>query len=293
MSGFFFVLGNPRSGTTLLRLMLNNHPSITIPPECGFMLWLVDRFRQTDFTDSREIAVFVDALVQTKKFETWQLERAPLQAFIESRAPARYREVALLVYEFYARSVGKAPRLLGDKNNFYLDYLAQIRDLFPDAKVVAIVRDGRDVACSYRELVDRRIESTYAPRLPRAIGEIAREWTDNNLRLVETLRSPGRVLVRYEDLIANPTEELGRICAVLGVPYDPAMLQYHARNAAEEQEPAEFLKWKEKTLLPPDAANAGKYRQLLTRAEIDEFEHTAGAVLAHFQYCLENPPQPS
>jgi hypothetical protein len=280
---FFFVLGNPRSGTTLLRLMLNNHPLITIPPESGFMLWLANSYANEDFHNTDIVDRLLRDIGQARKFETWNLDMVQLHEFIIQNSPSTYQEAALLVYRFYAHSVNKEPKLLGDKNNFYIEYLLSIKELFPNAKLIFIVRDGRDVACSYKELAAKKIDSIYAPKLPFEIEKIAREWSSNNLMLIHKM-SDVSALVKYEELISKPEKELMRLCDFLRLSYEPQMLEYHTRNAIEQQEPLEFLQWKEKTLKAPDASNAGKYKHLLTPQEIERFNRIAGDVLTHFDY---------
>ena len=281
MANMFFILGNPRSGTTLFRLMLNNHPNITIPPECGFALWLYEKYKVVNFSRGDFLGSFLKDLSVAKKFETWQLELAELEAYLRKRSPVNYRQVVEGVYEFYAHMVGSQASLLGDKNNFYLDYIDEIKTLFPEAKILFIVRDGRDVACSYRELASRKINSKYAPQLPSSIEAIAREWSANNAKIQDALDS-NALLIRYEDLLLDTKATLEKVCQHLNVSYHNDMLNYHINH--EGHEPAEFLQWKEKIIQPPDSRNIGKYSAELSAHEIKIFESIAGAELEAFGY---------
>ena len=88
MNRMFFVIGNPRSGTTLLRLMLNNHPEVTVPPECGFAMWLHEIYVNTDFSDMTSIDDFLEKLSTVKKIETWKINLAELKNFFDKK-PAK------------------------------------------------------------------------------------------------------------------------------------------------------------------------------------------------------------
>lgn len=273
----FFVLGNPRSGTSLLRLMLNSHPQITVPPECGFALWLAERFagRPVNADLYRDYA---EAVLQTRKFETWGLGFDLLYDTLCREQPADYPSLASCVYLAYARLQGKTPTRVGDKNNYYVDHLDALAQWFPAAPWVFIVRDGRDVACSYQALADNPTDSAYKPQLPVAIADIARQW-QCHADAFRRWQSRG-LLVRYEDLLTAPQPTLVRICQTLDLRFDAAMLDYTAHH----DEPAALMDWKAKTLSAPDSSNIGKYRQLLSAADCQAFEAIAGSGLACFGY---------
>ena len=72
------MIGNPRSGTSLLRLMLNNHPFISVPPECGFVVWLYEKYKNEKFVNKKLINNFIIDLLGCKKFETWGLSKSEI-----------------------------------------------------------------------------------------------------------------------------------------------------------------------------------------------------------------------
>ena len=160
---FLFILGNPRSGTTLLRLALSTHSGICIPPECGFALLLADKFGDSKFPEAEDD--FFKAVVACKKFETWRLTIKDIYYEASLSPPSTYAEACKCVYRAFARMRGKVDALPGDKNNFYTDYIEGIAAHFPESRVIWIVRDPRDVFCSYLELGSKKIDSPYAPIL--------------------------------------------------------------------------------------------------------------------------------
>lgn len=274
----FFIIGNPRSGTSLLRLMLNAHPRITVPPECGFALWFAEKYTHCLPFSSVTYSLYVKDVIKSKKFETWGISEEELLEYINERNPQNYVEMVDSVYRTYARKMGKTTLLTGDKNNYYIKHLSEIHKYFQDSKIIVIVRDGRDVASSYKKLNDSKIESIYSPKLSSDIKNIALEWR-KNVQEIFSLRLP-HILVRYEDIIKDTQFELQKICSFLGTDFHEEMLSYYLQN----DEPIEFLQWKRKTMESPDIRNIGKYKKELTPQEVKIFEEYAGDMLKKLEY---------
>lgn len=276
-----FVIGSPRSGTTLLRLMLTCHPAIVVPPECGFIVWLYAKWGGWNGDENPEsLRSFVTDLFACRKFDTWRLDADQVAQRLLGAKPRSYRDLVTEVYLTFAVSRGEMPRRWGDKNNFHVRHVEEIRSIFPDALFVHIVRDGRDVACSYLALAKQTFDSPYAPSLPRDIEGIARDWSDN----VEAAREgfarlgwAGVHEVRFSHLVLDPEAELRRLCRFLEEPYDPAMLTYPSRT--EELEPPPLMPWKRKTVKPPQPEEVGRYQKELHPEEIARFEAVASPTL--------------
>jgi hypothetical protein len=211
---FVIVLGHVRSGTTMLRAMLDSHPQLAIPPESYFVMDLLERPGPVDIDRLR------DALAADRYFGDWQL---PIEALDELRDDPRVRTAADAVaglYALYARRAGK-PRY-GDKTPSHLRWVDVLATRFPNARFLHIVRDGRDVAAS---VVTMEFGHTRFP-------EAARVWRRKVLKahLAGMRLGPERYQeVRYEDLVADPVTELQRICTFLGLEYAESMLEYHVR----------------------------------------------------------------
>lgn len=284
------MIGNPRSGTTLLRLMINSHRNMVIPPECGFAVWWHDKYKTWNLEDcgnQRIIELFIADLATSKKMETWNLNYDVLRDLIASNKPQSYGKLVSLVYICFAVGTNKNIHRWGDKNNFHILHMDRILEIFEKVKFLFVVRDGRDVACSYQALAGKNIRSKYAPNLPNAIDDIAKEWEANNNRIIQFMnRQKNYFLTRYEDLVTRPQIVLADICSFLDEEFDGEMLQYHRRNTMEGQEPKEFLQWKEKILLEPTTSEIGKYKVTLRRDDIKTFEQIAGDRLTYFGYQL-------
>ena len=238
----FFVLGNPRSGTSLFRLMLNSHPHVVVPPECGFLQWWYSKYStwsQSDSVNPYRIAEYVEDLISSKKIETWNLSKSVLINQIGKLKPENYTQLSSIVYSLYSPHKNG---LVGDKNNYYINHTQLIGNLYPDAKIIHLVRDGRDVACSYLALHSLDSKSVYAPKVSREIDEIATEWSSNTSKLNDFLKDKLGLVIKYEDLILNTEETLKRVCDFLEIQYSTNMLRYYEKEFHDE--PASTMDWR-------------------------------------------------
>lgn len=277
----FFVFGNPRSGTSLFRLMLNSHPRISVPPECGFVEWLYEKFGHVEFCENTYRS-FCSEVFKTRKFETWGLHQEKLLKKLNERRPKNYQELVSEVYFEYARSMRKDIEIFGDKNNYYINIADKIDSIFPSCKKVFIVRDGRDVACSYLDLKKKDIDSKYKPNLSSSIPEIAKEWR-KSVEIMGQWSRKGALSIRYEDLVVSPKATLIKVCEFLSIDYSDKMLCYYESN----DEPAEFMEWKGRTFEPLDSSSLKKFKTELTSEQMAMFENVAGAALEYAGYELE------
>lgn len=283
-----FLIGNPRSGTSLTRLILTSHSSVTVPPECGFLLWLAPKYR--DWTQDRgscRVLQYVDDLLACKKFETWGLRKEWVVREIENSAPADYSSLSSCVYLAYGRMLGKESDVIGDKNNYYIRHVHDLLSIYSKARILHIVRDPRDVACSYRALADLKSSSPYAPSLPYDPVDIARQWVENIASVASAcggLPSDRIYTVRYEDLVSSPEDTIAGMCAWLGVGFEEQMLSFHSLNRSYGLEPVETLDWKRKTLEKIDGSSVGRFRQHLTPHQASMICQTAGREMKAFGY---------
>lgn len=286
----FFILANPRSGSSMLRIICESHSQLSVPPESGFMEWWYSKYGSWHLDDSKNnerVFDFVFDLMSSKKIETWQLDEEALIKLILSEKPKSYAALISLVYITFANMKGKRIAYWGDKNNYYIHKTQLLHNLYPNAKYIHLVRDGRDVATSYKALQDIEATSPYAPKLNTEIEEIAAEWDQNNKTLLVFFRqidSEKVLRIRFEDVLENLEESCKTICSFLDVPFDNKMLQYYKWNKKLAIEPSETMAWKQKTLEKPDLGTIGKYKKLLNKKEIEIFNMIAKDTLKEFGY---------
>ena len=213
-----FVLGVSRSGTTLLRVILDRSPGIAIPDESFFVPLLARRHGRR--VDAER---FLDDLARITTVRAWGIRPEDVAPRVRSGMPTGDAIAAIL--ETYAEHARK-PRW-GDKTPMYMRHLPLLERLFPDAQYVHLVRDGRDAALSFLEMPEETFTRTWAH--PTTPAQFACLWR----REVSDARALGRRVgparyheVRYEELVADPDGSVSAICAFAEIPFEPSMLAY-------------------------------------------------------------------
>ena len=205
----FFIVGSARSGTTFLRLTMNAHPDIAVPPESRFITELHQG------TDEVEVGDFLHQLASHPRFATWELPIEAVQAQLHGLAKASYADAISAAYTAYAHAHAKSR--WGDKTPRYVLNIPELAALFPNSRFIHLIRDGRDVALSYADV----------PFGPTNVAKAAELWGN---RVAKGLRD-GRELERgryieimYTDLVEDNEGEVKDICAFIGAPFHAAML---------------------------------------------------------------------
>lgn len=277
------IVGVPRSGTTLLRIMLDAHSALAIPPETGFLLRLAALGGVAD--DGRAAA---EAITGAETWPDFHLDATAFETAIARLAPCTPAEVARTFYRMYASRFGKAR--WGDKTPTYGTEIDQIAGLLPEAHILHIIRDGRDVMLSVRGLWFRPGDTVEA---------CAEDWARRLARTREIGQRLSRYLeVRYEALVTSPETTLTTICRFIDLRFEPAMLRYHeragsrlaeheARYAADGRlviSKAERRHNQRFVMEPPQADRIGRWRQEATADELCRFEAVAGEWLDRLGY---------
>lgn len=276
-----FVVGVGRSGTTLLRLMLDAHPDLAIPTETHFLASLL----------SPKGDVSPEALLaRVTGSETWPNMGMAVEALAEAVAAEpdpSPTAIARVFYRLYAAQRGKAR--WGDKTPPYRSIMPAIAAALPEARFVHIIRDGRDVALSYRGLWFGRGDDVEAQ---------AQFWVQEVERTRRLGAQVNAVEIRYEDLVADPVRTLTALCARLDLPFDPVMLDYHRQageRMAEFVQPfgvppsqtvtiERFLSIHALTAREPDRSRIGRWRTEMSISERRAYETIAGPLLAQLGY---------
>ena len=282
------IVGAPRSGTTLLRFMLDASSELAIPPETGFLAianeikgrgeQLRDRFFQAIVDYGEPLRCWPDFEIPEKEF------RAALDQITPFNATDGYRAF----YRLYAARHGK-PRW-GDKTPIYCRHINAIRKVLPEARFVHIIRDGRDVALSLRRMwfspgSDMEVQASY--------------WRD----CILAARRAGTghedyMEVRYEELIRNTAETLQRICAHVDLTFEEKMLNYYKRAPERLKEHKgrslpdgstvltheQRMKQQQRTTEPPDPACVFGWRRTMDWDERSRFQSVAGDLLEELGY---------
>lgn len=268
-----FVVGCPRSGTTMLQLMLHAHPRIAIPPETRFLLTAYDeRASFGDLRDAENRRVLAERITGEKTaFQDLGLDTGDVVEEIIAGPPTLGSAMGI-VFRAYARRFGK-PRW-GDKRPAYLNNLDVILRLFPDAQIINIIRDGRDCVASLKEAAWQRKEICHS------ISAWARAM-DSSQQARLRLPADSYHEVRYERLASDPEPELQRICRYLGEDYDSAMAEPAAMAAVAV--PSRKT-WHSLTHLPVTPERIGSWHDRLEPWEIAHCEAKLGRQLRIMGY---------
>jgi len=273
-----FVVGCGRSGTTLLRLMLDAHPDLAIPPESHFLSRFghnLGRYGSAGHVDAERLA---SDIVRTKTFQAWGVSGAEVMPRVHALTAPTFAGVVDAVYMVYADAHG-ATRW-GDKTPRYVLDIPLFDLLFPGSRFVHIIRDGRDVATSLRTV-------RFGPNEPMSAAAF---WE----RRVRAGRRDGGALgaaryheVRYERLVEDAEGELRAICSFLELPWNPAVLDYPERVAQALPDDRRSQHRHEDR---PPTKGLRDWRTEMPVADVAAFEAVAGDLLDELGYERGAPP---
>ena len=266
------VLGVRRSGTTLLRVMLDRNPELAVPDESYFVPQLARRHRTPV-----DPAAFLDDLRRLPTLVDWGLSPASVQARL--RPGMTTDDAIAAVFAAYAAERGKAR--WGDKTPLYMQHVDLLERLFPDARFVHLIRDGRDAALSFLSVQAGLMTEGWGH--PRDAAGFACQWATE----VASARELGARVggqryreLRYEALVADPEGELRTVCSFAGLEYDPAMLDYVGQTDSAR-------KAHQQRLNEPPRQNVREWRTEMSESDRHAFEEVAGALLAELGYEVE------
>jgi hypothetical protein len=271
------VLGVRRSGTTLLRVVLDRSPELAVPDESYFVPQLADRHGRTI-----DVEAFADDLRRLPTLREWDVPLDQVRARLRPGMPLG--EAVAAVYETYAAARGKAR--WGDKTPMYMAELPLLERLFPDASYVHLLRDGRDAATSFLAMPGGIVTEGWAH--PRSAAAFACQWRTE----VEAARALGRRVgdryleVRYEDLVRGPAAAVERICRFAGLEFDPAMLAY-------PEDVDVSAKPHQQRLADAPTPGVRDWRAEMTPDDVRAFEAVAGGLLARLGYETVSRPAPA
>jgi hypothetical protein len=257
--------------------MLTAHPNIGIPPEGRFILDLFDRYYEGGEIIREPMGRFCERVFLSDRFSEWSLDRGRVLARLEGVEEKTYANLIDAVYAEYIASLEATKQRWGDKNIDYVMSIPKILKLFPHAQIIHVIRDGRDVAVSYRA-VDFG---------PKRVFSTAVHWRQRTL----TGRASGNLAgaeryceIRYEDLVERPEQECRRLCGFLGEAFSPQMLTFHEYNRRMGLVPKHRLAWHSRTLEPITQARVGVWKQQISQRELIIFEAVARGALERFGY---------
>jgi hypothetical protein len=292
-----FVVGVGRSGTTLLRMMLDSHPEIAIPPETHF----VPRFIQYSGKIHFSPKTLTRAIVQDerRRWNDFGISEEELLEAMRAVKPLNTTDGVRAFYGLYASKHGKTR--WGDKTPDYVRKMKKIQNTLPEARFIHVIRDGRDAGISQNTRIAKRGKDPIPPK------EMARRWRKRIVKSrIDAEEVEHYMELRYEDLLTDTEGALRRVCDHIEVEFDPAMLRYHERAEERLQEMAGALPAKKgrpqreagervaahaMTTKPPDTDRVAVWKREMTAEENAEFEAAAGYLLDDLGYETATPKE--
>ena len=239
----FFIVGCPRSGTTLLSQILDSHSRIAVCHETLYYpLFRSNLHRYGDLRRSSNVRRLIEDFRKMMRLKG--VDSPAPDAFEEALIAPTFEGVLTTFLHLYARARGKARS--GEKTPRHHAYLGEILEGFPSSAGIFVMRDPRDAVPSIRTMFHTSVD-----------GAI-RWWNDafeSYRRSTDSVR-----LVRYEDLVRDPPRVVESICASLGEAYEPTMLRFfeHVPDRLRE------LPHHRKLAMPVDSGSVGRFRGLST-----------------------------
>jgi hypothetical protein len=268
-----FIVGAPRSGTSLLRQMLNRHPELAICNETHFLRIICKKGRREAFGDLGNRANrqrLVNEYVSLRPMQRLGVDCTRLAERLVQEGTS-YQALFTSVLRYYAESQGK--RRFGEKTPRHALFVDTLCEWFPGAVILHIVRDPRDVVASLLRM----------PFGSRSVVLNARLWLRLNLAARRSSHLHEYLEVRYEALVIQPEQELTRICTFIGEEYSPAML-------TPEQPAVTDDSWRNRYQTPLTTSRVNQWRRELTPEQVAQIEWAVGPHLERFGYAREAPP---
>ena len=281
---YVFVVGCPRSGTTLLQRMLDHHPQLAVANDTHFIPRVLEKLAPEAIaigTNGRDIPLTANLIKGVRTYHRFsRLGLSDEDVDAAAAESKSYQEFVRALYCAFAKH--RECPLAGEKTPDYVRHFKLLHGMFPMARMVHLVRDGRDVALSLREWANEhkgpgRVELWKSE--PMAVCALWWRW------LVGYGRQSGVELgsthyceVRYESLIGNVTNSLQEISRFLELPFAAQMAKYHERRTRPDPRLSAKSGW-----LPP-TPGLRDWRQQMSTCDVELFEALAGDLLSEFGY---------
>ena len=281
-----FIVGVGRSGTTMLRLMLDAHPDLAIPPETHFVPDLIDSIE-----GGASPAQAVEVMASVRQWGDLHTDPAAVLERFEALDDFNAADALRAFYAIYAERQGK-PRW-GEKTPAYVRKMRRIEGALPEARFIHVIRDGRDVALS-------RWKRTLGEGKRAPAAQVAEGWERRIRRAQKQGKRLGHYMeLRYEDLVTETEANLRRISDFIELPWDPVMLRYYEHAADRMAEMArdlpsadgkpvrpgeERMQAHAMTQKPPDPSAMYRWKERMSAEDVSAFDATAGELLSELGY---------
>lgn len=273
-----FIVGCPRSGTTLVRSILAAHSRIIIAPESHFLNYWVKQYAHLKLDQTHDFDTFWADFSRSQRFGYFDLDGPALKAAIQAEAQQRQAAISFkLIFhgllDAYAQKMQK-PRW-GEKTPAHYESLDLLLDWFPDARIIWIIRDPRATVASLMKV-------DWASRYAHAN---AYYWRSAAQQYPQWEKDKRVYLLRYEDLVQEPESSVAALCDFIGEAPEAAMIQNRsAKNVPNPHSGGWAKRHLEQTLKPIEAGMAEKWRSQLSPNQIAAIEEITRPEMERYGY---------
>ncbi|HPE86245.1 MAG: sulfotransferase [Bacteroidales bacterium] len=268
---FFFIIGRPRSGTTLIRMLFDAHPHVNIPIESPFIVSMYGRYGKISSWNSQRLLRFYHDLFTFQHFDEWTLDPEKLKHdILAMEGNHTFQELVKVVYSHYISVYPKQEILLqGDKNPYFTLYIRRLVKIFPEARFLFIYRDYRDHFYSMSRV-------NFEADIPALIGWRWKYFVRDTERFVKAY--PEKCLVfRYEDFVENPAKYNTIFSDFLRIPCVEQVLNFHEGiETAKQYHQAEMDKYHTSLMKPVNKGRIGLWRENLTDKQVQHLDGVVG-----------------
>jgi len=272
---FFFIIGRPRSGTTMLSTILDANKQTAMPIESKVIIFMYFKFRNVKFWNEKLLLKFYDAIFKQPKIETWTINKEQLKKdILQLGENATFQRLIKLIYLNYISFFDKKNiTFIGDKNpgySYVISHLEILLKLFPDAKIIHLTRDYRDHYLSMNK-VD--FEGNH-------LSLVCYRWQYSFIQVRKLMKNKPEqyYFLRYEDLVQQPEKQVKDICDFLGIIYHSSMLEYYKiKEKVLSVYPEDLVMKYHSSLFQPISVDfIGKWKQKLSPQQIEMADAIVG-----------------
>jgi len=283
-SPYVFVVGCPRSGTTLLQRMLDAHPQMAIANDTHFITRAAKKVLRND-PGPALTAELVEQVYSYRRFYRMGLDHQEVVAAADDCGT--YSEFVSRLYD--RRAMRQNKLISGEKTPDYCRQIPALHRLFPHSKFIHIIRDGRDTALSTLDwATEIKGPGKWSLWASDPVGTCALwwQWQVSHGYTDGARLGPGLYHeLRYEDLVVNPAGELNRISDFLGIPYSEKMSHFFRGKTKTQKGLSAKAAW-----IPP-TSGLRDWRSQMSREDTAVFCGIAGSWLARIGYDCEKYPE--
>ena len=272
-----FIVGANRSGTTLLRLILNAHSRIAIPEELNYFYSEMAGWPIEEWASHTISAGFIDYLIDKTcgPLVELGLDVEHLRMKLRADAPMSLRTPYMAILEAWASFQGK-PRW-GEKTPANLFYADVLIEMFPHACFIHLVRDPRDGVASMQQVnffTDDAVFNALARRQAMTRGLYI---------LDKSVPAAQRLTIKYEDLVVHPESTVRQVCAFIGEEYELEMLKFH-ESAKQHMKKRAATQFNAKATRPITSDAVESWRERLTYEQVAIVEAICSKQMDQFGY---------